>query len=82
MIILPQKGEQFGLQVVPELRQVGLIGSIHFGYRNESLLTVSFYESLAGDTRSPPFSPLAGEKIPLLRNFAISSHLEKFYSWR
>ncbi|MCC7279347.1 MAG: DDE-type integrase/transposase/recombinase [Chromatiaceae bacterium] len=68
VILLPQKGKQFVLEVVPELRQAGLTGSIHLGYRNESLLTISFYQPLAGHTRSSPlFSPPAGENPSTLR---------------
>lgn len=50
--------------MVPEWRQAGLTGNIHLGYRNESLLTFSFYPPLADDTRPAPFftPPLRDEK--------------------
>jgi hypothetical protein len=50
VVFFPQKGKQLVLEVIPELRQAGLAGSIYVGYRNASLLTDSIYQLFAGDT--------------------------------
>jgi hypothetical protein len=80
VVLFPQKRKQLALEVIPELRQAGLAGSIHVQYQNESLLTDSFYAFFAGNIRSSPpllFSLRDGKSLHRsILQLALSSEIQ------